>query len=106
MKKHNYNEVLALSRVVRDKDGVISDELHKTTPIMNKFEYTRILGMREKQLNDGAKPFIKVRENIIDSYIIAKQELEQKRLPFIIKRPISNGGCEYWKISDLEILHN
>jgi len=25
-------------------------------------------------------------------------------LPFIVKRPMPNGGCEYWKLQDLEIL--
>ena len=94
-----------MAKTVKNSDGIIIDELHKTTPIMSKFEYTRILGMREKQLNDGAIPFIKVNDGIIDSYVIAKQELHQKRLPFIIKRPMPSGGCEYWKITDLEILH-
>jgi hypothetical protein len=32
------------------------------------------------------------------------KELEEKKMPFIIKRPMPNGGCEYWKLSDLEIL--
>ena len=35
---------------------------------------------------------------------IAKKELEKKLLPFIIKRPLPNGECEYWKLSDLEII--
>lgn len=105
LQSHNYSEITVLTKTVRNSDGIIVDELHQTTPIMSKFEYTRILGMREKQLNDGAKPFIKINDGIIDSYVIAKQELQQKRLPFIIKRPMPNGGCEYWKITDLEILH-
>jgi hypothetical protein len=31
-------------------------------------------------------------------------ELEQKKSPFIIKRPFPNGGVEYWNVNDLEIL--
>ena len=39
---------------------------------------------------------------IIDGYIIAEEELKQKRIPFIIRRPLPNGGSEYWKLQDLE----
>ena len=44
----------------------------------------------------------KVPENVIDGYIIAELELQQKKIPFIIRRPIPGGGSEYWKIGDLE----
>ena len=43
-------------------------------------------------------------ENMIDSYLIAKLELAEKRVPFIIRRPIANGSSEYWNVKDLEIL--
>jgi hypothetical protein len=45
-----------------------------------------------------------VPDTMIDSYLIAKDELHQKKLPFIIKRPIPNGSIEYWKLADLELL--
>ena len=41
---------------------------------------------------------------MIDGYLIALKEFEEKKTPFIIKRPLPNGGCEYWKLSDLEVL--
>jgi DNA-directed RNA polymerase subunit K/omega len=41
---------------------------------------------------------------MIDAYLIALKELEEKKIPFIIKRPLPNGVIEYWRISDLEIL--
>ncbi len=47
---------------------------------------------------------LRLKEGIIDGYIIALKELELKKIPFIIKRPIPNGGFEYWYVSDLEIL--
>ena len=103
-KAHNYEEVKAMTRVVRDGRGIIVDPLHKTTPILTKYEMTRILGQRAKQLDSGAKTFVKVPLNVIDGYFIAMIELEQKKIPFIIKRPIPNGGVEYWNVSDLEIL--
>lgn len=101
---HNYDEIQTLSRVVRNSAGVIVDDLHRTIPIMTKYEKTRILGQRAKQLNEGAPAFINIDSTVIDGYLIAVKELEQKKTPFIIRRPLPNGGSEYWRIQDLEIL--
>jgi DNA-directed RNA polymerase I, II, and III subunit RPABC2 len=103
--KHiNYEEVLALCSILRDEKQNIADPRHRTLPILTKYEYTRILGVRAGQVEQGASLFIKVPDTLIDSYLIAKEELHQKKLPFIIKRPIPNGTIEYWKLEDLEIL--
>ena len=100
----NYDEIDLLSRVVRDENGVIIDPLHKTLPFITRYEKARILGERAKQLNAGAKPLVEVDVSIIDGYVIALKEYEEKKIPFIIKRPLPNGGCEFWKFKDLEIL--
>lgn len=102
---HNYSEIQSLIQVVRDKSGIIIDSLHRTVPFLTKYEQTRIIGQRTKQLNSGSKPFIKVDEDIIDGYVIALKELEQKKIPFIIRRPLPNGGSEYWKLEDLQIFN-
>jgi DNA-directed RNA polymerase subunit K/omega len=104
MQQLNYNEVELLTTIHRDSDGQIYDPLHRTLPFLTKFEKARVLGERAKQINDGAQPFVKLTTNAIDGYLIALAELEQKAIPFIIKRPLPNGGCEYWKLKDLEIL--
>ena len=101
---HNYEEVKALTRVSRDGRGIIVDPLHKTIPFLTKYEMTRVIGQRAKQLDSGARAFVKVPINVIDGYQIALLELEQKKMPFIIKRPYPNGGVEYWNVSDLELL--
>ena len=101
---NNYNEILNFAKITKDDKGIIVDPLHKTLPILTKYEYTRIIGQRSKQIEEGALPFIKVDENIIDPYFIAKKELENKKLPFIIKRPLPCSGFEYWHLEDLEIL--
>jgi len=98
----NYEEVLSLCNIVRDDAKNIIDPNHKTIPILTKYEYTRILGVRASQIENGASIFVET--DLIDSYLIARMELEQKKLPFIIKRPIPNGNIEYWKLEDLEIL--
>ena len=103
---NNYDEISKLTRIVRDEDNIIIDPLHKTAPFLTKYEYTKILGVRAKQIDAGSTPFVKVPENMIDSYLIAKLELAEKRVPFIIRRPIANGSSEYWNVKDLEILVN
>ena len=99
---HNYDEVLTMTKVIRDKSGIIIDDLHKTIPYLTKYERARILGQRAKQINSGATVFVKVPENVIDGYLIAELELKEKRIPFIIRRPLPNGGSEYWSVRDLE----
>jgi DNA-directed RNA polymerase I, II, and III subunit RPABC2 len=99
----NNAEVNALARVVRNADGAIVDVMHKTMPFLTKYEKTRILGQRAKQLNQGAQPMIPV-DKIIDGYLIAQLELQQKVLPFIIRRPLPGGKSEYWRLADLEII--
>ena len=91
-------------KVVRDNNNNIVDKFHKTLPILTKYELTKVLGLRVKQLNNNSKPYIKVNENINDNYTIANLELQQRVLPYIIKRPIPNNTFEYWRLSDLQII--
>jgi len=104
LKTLNYEEIETLCVVVRDNKGIVIDPLHKTLPILSRYEKARILGERAEQINSGAQPFIEVESSMIDGYLIAMKELEQKKIPFIIQRPLPNGGCEYWRLSDLEII--
>ena len=100
----NSDEVEALSQVVR-VNGKIVDENHRTNPILSKYEKTKILGQRTKQLNSGCMPYIEIPNNIIDSYLIAQMELKAKKIPVIIRRPVSNRKSEYWKLADLEQIY-
>jgi DNA-directed RNA polymerase I, II, and III subunit RPABC2 len=99
---HNYDEIATLSTIVRNQEGQIVDNFHKTLPFVSKFEKARILGVRAKQINSGAAVMIDVPDHVIDGYMIAQMEYEQKKIPFIIKRPLPNGAVEYWKFADME----
>ena len=98
----NYKEIKVLTNIKR-VDGIIVDPNHKTLPILSKYERTKIIGQRAKQLEDGDEPYITI-NNIIDPYIIALLELEAQKIPFIVRRPLPNGKSEYWNLNDLLIL--
>ena len=101
---HNYDEITKLTVVTKNSDGIIIDPLHRTIPFLTKYERARILGQRAKQIETGAKPLVRVPENVVDGYIIAELELKEKKIPFIIRRPIPGGACEYWNLKDLEVI--
>ena len=100
----HFEEVFALTRVQREAYGHIIDPLHTSIPFLTKYEKARIIGSRAEQLDRGAIPFVKIDENIINGRTIALIEFEQKKIPFIIARPMQNKGVEYWKLEDLEVL--
>lgn len=80
------------------------DVNHKSLPFLTQYEKTLILGKRTNQLSQLARPYVEVPKHISNVADIARMELEQKRLPFIIKRPMPDGTFEYWRLSDLMIV--
>ena len=82
------------------KNNIIN--IKKTTiPFLTKFERARIIGVRLQQLSSGAKPNIDTRKctSILE---IVEKELEQRKTPFIIRRPLPNGTYEDWKMEEFE----
>ena len=78
--KHiSQEELTTLCKIVRNKHGLIIDPLHKTLPYLTKFEKARVIGLRAKQINNGAEPFIDVPNNMIEGLTIAEKELEEKK---------------------------
>ena len=75
---------------------------YKTSRFLTKYEKTKILSERAQQLANGSISFLKDTK-LSNTYEIALEELNQKKIPFIIKRPVVNG-FEYWKLEDLKIL--
>jgi len=76
-----------------------------TYPFLTIYEKASIIGLRSNQLSQGMRPFIPVPRHITDVRQIARLELEQKKIPFIVKRPLPNGTYEYWRLADLMLLH-
>lgn len=84
-------------------DGQI-DSKHRSIPFLTQYEKTKVLGFRTNQLSLGARPYIAVPDHVSDLKEISRLELEARRLPFIIKRPMPDGTFEMWRLSDLLIL--
>ena len=101
---HNVEEVETACTIVRDENGNIVDPMHRTLSFVTRYEKARVIGERAKQINSGAKPLIPIDLAMIDGYVIALQEFEQKKIPFIIRRPLPNGCSEYWRLADLDII--
>ena len=105
--KMDYVEEVAKKLPVTTFPSVSSktvDPNHRSVPYLTQYERTKILGFRSNQLSQGARPLIQVPSHVTDVMDIARLELEQKRLPFLLKRPMPDGTYEYFRLQDLVIL--
>jgi len=101
----SFDEIYQLTLLKRNAEGIIVDENHTTYPILSKYEKTKLIGLRVAQLNKGAVPYVQLKHTtILDNSLIAEKELKEKKMPFIIMRPLLNGKSEYWNVSDLEYI--
>ena len=78
------------------------NETKTTPPILTKYERTMVLGVRVKQLQLGAKSTVDTK-NCSSEVEIAKKELNEKKMPLLIKRAVSPTQIEYWRLRDLQI---
>jgi len=78
-----------------------------TQPFFTKYEYVDMLAARAQQIADGAKPLVGL-EGLKTSdpmflWNVAKREIEQRKLPFMVRRQLPNGTSEYWSAQELEM---
>lgn len=78
----------------------IKKQVRVTVPYLTKYERTRLIGARAEQLNRGSLPTVKV-GNLKNTIDIAKKELEERKIPFIVRRKLPNNKYEDWKIEEL-----
>ena len=85
------------------RDLNLLDSKHSTYPFLTNYERTKCISFRASQISNGALPYIVVPGGVTDSYEIACMELEAKRLPYILKRPLPDGSFEVWRLNDLVV---
>jgi DNA-directed RNA polymerase subunit K/omega len=116
-KIHNHSKpktIIASTKIVNTVDMFGDDDLdfryimmnydytkNLTMPKITKYERALLIGKRAKQIEEGANPNVKYisGQSVIS---IAEEELRQRKIPLIIKRPIGNK-FEYWKPADMEV---
>uniref|UniRef100_A0A6C0FFI8 DNA-directed RNA polymerase n=1 Tax=viral metagenome TaxID=1070528 RepID=A0A6C0FFI8_9ZZZZ len=103
--EYDTTEVVVESGVDEDINSVMKGyksklKSYKTSPSLTKYERCKVISERANQINHGSHIFIQNPERFNNAYDIAVQELNEKLIPFIIKRPYGNG-FEYWKLNDL-----
>ena len=71
-----------------------------TTRYLTKYEKARVLGTRALQISMNAPVHIDV-QGETDPLKIASMELDQKKLPLIIRRFLPDGSFEDWAVEEL-----
>ncbi|KAK8790929.1 hypothetical protein WA158_005560 [Blastocystis sp. Blastoise] len=77
-------------------------ETRITTAYLTKYERARVLGTRALQLSMNAPPMVQINGET-DPLAIANEELNQKKIPLIIRRYLPNGTHEDWRLDELLI---
>ena len=79
-----------------------------TREFYTKYEYTALLATRAQQLAEGAKPLVSLdglkTSDPMFVWSVAKREIEQRKLPFLLRRQLPNGTAEYWSTQELEMM--
>lgn len=78
---------------------------NRTNNILSKYEKVKILGLRSEQLQRGADPYVEYdTTKPFDPREIANLELNQRKLPFMLRRALPDGSHEHWRLDDMIIL--
>lgn len=73
---------------------------YTTTKFLTKYERARVLGTRALQISMGAPCCVAI-EGETDCLRIAQKELQQGKLPMIVRRFLPDNTYEDWKLEDL-----
>lgn len=78
---------------------------NRTKNILSKYEKVKILGLRSEQLQRGADPYVELDPSQpFNPRDVAVQELQQRKLPFMIRRTLPDNTVEHWRLDDMIIL--
>jgi DNA-directed RNA polymerases I, II, and III subunit RPABC2 len=79
-----------------------------TREFYTKYEFVALLSMRAQQLAEGARPLVGI-EGLKTSdpmfvWNVAKREIEQRKLPFIVRRQMPDQTSEFWSVQEMETM--
>jgi len=74
-----------------------------TKPFMTKYEKTKLIGIRMQQLANGCDPMVDY-SDLISLREIVEKEIEEKKIPLMIRRFLPDGTIEDWRVEDLQII--
>ncbi|KAH6877804.1 RNA polymerase, subunit omega/K/RPB6 [Alternaria rosae] len=86
--------------VTSEKDKKVPNDKRTTTPYMTKYEKARVLGTRALQISGNAPVLIDV-EGMTDPLQIAAKELQEKKIPLVVRRYLPDGFYEDWTCEEL-----
>lgn len=79
-----------------------------TREYFTKYEYTALLATRAQQLAEGAKPLVELtglkQSDPMFVWNVAKREIEQRKLPFVVRRQLPDGTAEFWSAQEMEVM--
>jgi DNA-directed RNA polymerase subunit K/omega len=82
----------------------------KTRPVLDRFEFAKIISLRTQQIANGQLPLVDVPKGMTDSDKIANYEISKKKTPFIIVRYLRHAGAgdvaEWWDLEELDNPHS
>ncbi|OAL56667.1 RNA polymerase Rpb6 [Pyrenochaeta sp. DS3sAY3a] len=86
--------------VETEKSRRVDNDKRTTTPYMTKYERARVLGTRALQISGNAPVLIDV-EGMTDPLQIAAKELQEKKIPLVVRRYLPDGFYEDWTCEEL-----
>ncbi|KAF9886831.1 DNA-directed RNA polymerases I II and III subunit RPABC2 [Aspergillus nanangensis] len=84
----------------QERQRKVANESRTTTPYMTKYERARVLGTRALQISMNAPVLVDL-EGETDPLQIAIKELNQKKIPLIVRRYLPDGWYEDWTCEEL-----
>jgi DNA-directed RNA polymerase I, II, and III subunit RPABC2 len=79
-----------------------SSQIKKTSSIMTKYEYVRLIQGRSTEIAAGFPIFIEIGDNY-EPTELAKLELHARVIPLVIVRLLTDGTTEVWNVKDMSI---
>jgi len=75
--------------------------------IISKYEFNQIISLRTMHLSKGAMPLVELPDDFrvtsnMELRAVALRELQEGRLPYLIKRTMPNGTIEYRTLAEMD----